>query len=141
MRCSEVCSLPWDAINLDEGTITIERKKAGNSSTHSFDRDELRDLRKLHKARSGPFVFESERGGPVSHDVLVRIVKEASVLANIPEYLAHPHALRHAAGYYLANQGGHELRVIQDYLGHKTPAMAAHYSALAPGKLASVRVR
>src|SRR5690242_13136827 len=79
MRCSEVCNLRWDAINLDEGTIYIKRRKFGKDSVHTMDRDELRDLRRLHKDRSGPFVFESERGGAaVSHDVLVRVVKEAS---------------------------------------------------------------
>ncbi len=32
----------------------------------------------------------------------------------------HPHTLRHSSGYYLANKG-HDLRLIQDYLGHRDP--------------------
>jgi integrase len=66
-------TLRWDAINLDEATIYVRRQKMGKDSTHSFDRDEVRDLRKLHKDRTGPWVFESERGGHVSMDTLARV--------------------------------------------------------------------
>ena len=38
-------------------------------------RDELAALRKLHKDRTGPWVFESERGGHVSMDTLARVIK------------------------------------------------------------------
>lgn len=140
MRASEVCALRWDHINLDEGTLYVRRRKMGKDSTHSFDRDELRDLRKLHKDRSGPFVFESERGGHASVDTLARIIKEAGELAKLPENLAHPHALRHAAGYFLINNGV-DVRLVQEHLGHKTPQMTMHYTAVSPTRLASVRVR
>jgi len=139
MRASEVCTLRWDAINLDEGTIYVRRQKMGKDSTHSFDRDEVRDLRKLHKDRTGPWVFESERGGHVSMDTLARVIKEAAALAKIPENLAHPHALRHAAGYFLIN-AEHDVRLVQDFLGHKSAAMTMHYTAVAPARLAAVRV-
>ena len=87
-------------INLEVGTI-YGRAKIGKDSTYSFDRDELRDLRKLHKNRTARWVFESERGGHMSMDTPARVIKEAAELAQIPENLAHPHALRHAAGYFL----------------------------------------
>jgi site-specific recombinase XerD len=48
--------------------------------------------------------------------------------------------LRHAAGYGLINDGV-DLRLVQDFLGHKDIKMTAHYTALAPGRLAAVRVR
>jgi integrase len=141
MRASEVCTLRWDAINLDEGTLYVRRRKMGKDSSHSMDRDELSALRKLHKDRTGPWVFESERGGPCSVDTLARVIKEAAVLAKVPENLAHPHALRHAAGYFLVNSGQHDIRLVQDFLGHKTPAMTMHYTAVSPARLAAVRVR
>ena len=52
----------------------------------------------------------------------------------------HPHALRHAAGYFLINNNG-DVRLVQEHLGHKTPAMTMHYTAVAPARLAAVRVR
>ena len=68
-----------------------------------------------------------QRGGHVSMDTLARVIKEAAGLAKIPENLAHPHVLRHAAGYFLINTE-HDVRLVQDFLGHRTPAMTAHYT-------------
>ena len=42
----------------------------------------------------------------------------------------HPHTLRHSCGYHLANQG-HDLRLIQDYLGHRDPRHTVHYTRTA----------
>jgi fatty-acyl-CoA synthase len=42
----------------------------------------------------------------------------------------HPHMLRHACGFYLANQG-YDLRLIQDYLGHRDPKHTVHYTRTA----------
>jgi type 1 fimbriae regulatory protein FimB/type 1 fimbriae regulatory protein FimE len=64
LRASEACELRWDHLNLDEGTITVRRRKMGKDSTHTMDRDELRDLRKLRRDTNNPYVFTSERGGP-----------------------------------------------------------------------------
>jgi type 1 fimbriae regulatory protein FimB/type 1 fimbriae regulatory protein FimE len=139
LRASEAVNMRWDHINLDDGTIHIRRRKMGNHSTHTMDRDERRDLRTMFKSRSGAFVFESERGGPLSHDMLTRIVREAGELAKLPVPV-HPHMLRHAAGYMLINDGV-DLRLVQDFLGHKDIKMTAHYTALVPGRLAAVRVR
>ena len=38
--------------------------------------------------------------------------------------------LRHSCGYYLANSG-QDLRLIQDYLGHRDVNHTAHYTKLA----------
>jgi Phage integrase family len=44
---------------------------------------------------------------------------------------AHPHMLRHACGYALANKG-HDTRAIQGWLGHRSITSTAVYTALAP---------
>jgi type 1 fimbriae regulatory protein FimB len=74
LRASEACDLRWDHLNLDEGTITVRRRKMGKDSTHSMDRDELRDLRKLWRETNSPYVFTTERGGPLSVRVLQYVV-------------------------------------------------------------------
>lgn len=43
----------------------------------------------------------------------------------------HPHMLRHAAGYKLANDG-HDTRAIQQYLGHRNITDTVRYTELAP---------
>lgn len=87
----------WGHIDLDGGAIYVTRAMNGNASTHSMDADEVRDLRKLRKETAGAFVFETERGGPLSVDTLQYIVPEAGLAARI-EVPCHPHMLRHAAG-------------------------------------------
>jgi integrase len=140
LRASEACDLKWDHLNLDEGTILVRRKKMGKDSTHSMDRDELRDLRKLRRETNSPYVFSTERGGPLSVRTLQYIVAEAGKIASLPEELSHPHALRHAAGYSLINNDV-DVRLVQEFLGHKTPAMTMHYTAVSPKRLAALRVR
>lgn len=139
MRACEAVSLRWSALNLDAGIIHVARVKGSNASTHSMDRDELRDLRKLRKDSTSPYVFVTERGGPLSCDALQYIVKLAGKAARL-DIDAHPHMLRHAAGYMLANEGN-DTRLIQDYLGHKDIRHTAVYTAIAPKRLAALRVR
>jgi integrase len=140
MRASEVTGLRWEDTDLDRGTLFIRRKKGGNSSTHTMDRDEIRDFRKLQKdAGTSLFVFRTERGGPLSVAGLEYIVRQAGILAGMPMPV-HPHMLRHAAGYFLINNDV-DVRLVQDFLGHKSITTTAHYTALAPGRLANLRVR
>jgi site-specific recombinase XerD len=42
----------------------------------------------------------------------------------------HPHMLRHGCGYHLANKG-HDTRLIQDYLGHRSADHTARYTRTA----------
>jgi integrase len=67
------------------------------------------------------------------------LVREAGRLAKL-DVEAHPHMLRHAAGYMLANEGT-DTRLIQDFLGHRDIRHTAHYTAISPKRLAAVRVR
>jgi type 1 fimbriae regulatory protein FimB/type 1 fimbriae regulatory protein FimE len=45
----------------------------------------------------------------------------------------HPHMLRHACGFKLANDG-HDTRSLQHYLGHKNIAHTVRYTELAPDR-------
>jgi integrase len=46
-------------------------------------------------------------------------------------FKAHPHMLRHACGYALANRG-HDTRALQAYLGHKNIQHTVRYAELSP---------
>jgi type 1 fimbriae regulatory protein FimB len=139
LRASEAVGMRWSHVDLEQGVIHIARVKGSNDSTHSLDRDELRDLRKLRQQVTGLYVFETERGGAPSVDALQYIVREAGRAARLDAEV-HPHMLRHAAGYALANEGV-DTRLIQDFLGHADIRHTAHYTALSPRRLAAVRVR
>ena len=139
LRASEAVGMRWSQVDLEQGVIHIARVKGSNDSTHSLDRDELRDLRKLRQEVSGLYLFETERGGPLSVDALQYIVREAGKVAKL-DVEVHPHMLRHATGYSLANEGT-DTRLIQAFLGHADIRHTAHYTALSPKRLAAVRVR
>ena len=46
-------------------------------------------------------------------------------------FKAHPHMLRHACGFALANKG-HDTRALQAYLGHKNIQHTVRYTELSP---------
>jgi type 1 fimbriae regulatory protein FimB len=59
--------------------------------------------------------FISERRGPLSRKTAWVMIRHYGELAGLPVD-AHPHMLRHACGFALADQGA-DTRLIQDYLG------------------------
>jgi type 1 fimbriae regulatory protein FimB/type 1 fimbriae regulatory protein FimE len=133
-RVSEVIVLRWAQIDLKLGLMHVNRLKGGVPSTHPISARESRALHSLKKANQGnsPFVFLSERGGPMArrsvHDVVAAAGRKAEI-----EFPVHPHQLRHACGYYLA-LNGQDTRAIQAYLGHRSIEHTVRYTALAPDR-------
>ena len=133
LRASELCGLEWSQVDFDGATLHVRRVKNGKPATHPIRGDEMRALRKLQReAPKSPFVFVSERGTPFSPDGFNWLVKRAGQKAGLP-FQAHAHMLRHSAGYKLAGDG-HDMRAIQDYLGHKQIQHTVRYTQLAPGR-------
>ena len=114
------------------GTIYIRRAKSGTPATHPLLGDELRALRALRRQSKSPYIFVSERGAPFSVIGFRVLVRRAGVPAGLP-FLVHPHQLRHACGYALANKGT-DTRTLQAYLGHKNIQHTVRYTELAPGR-------
>jgi integrase len=131
LRVSELVSLRWDAVDLKAGLLHVRRLKNGTPSTHPLRGPELRALRRLHRERPdhAGYVFTSERGGPMTADNVRKMVTRAGELAGL-SFPIHPHMLRHACGFKLANDG-HDTRAIQHYLGHKNIQHTVPYTRLA----------
>jgi integrase len=133
LRAAEVCDLRWDQVDFSGAVLHVRRVKNGTPSTHPIQGDELRALRRLQReSPSSPFVFVSERGSPFTTAGLARMIERAAAGAGL-ELKAHPHMLRHACGYALANKG-HDTRAIQGWLGHRSITSTAIYTALAPNR-------
>ena len=134
LRAAELVDLRWDQIDFDQATLAVRRVKKGTPSTHPIRGDELRALRRLHREQEprSPFVFTSERGAPFTTAGFARMVERAGVAAKLG-FKAHPHMLRHATGYALAN-AGHDTRALQAWLGHKNIQHTVRYTELAPGR-------
>ena len=92
--------------------------------------DELRALKRYLALRedSLPWLFVSERGQPLTRQTVNYLVGSAADRAGLP--WVHPHMLRHSCGFALAKKG-YDLRLIQDYLGHRDPRHTAHYTRTA----------
>ena len=132
LRASELCGLQWSDIEFETGTLHLRRAKGGTTATHPLLGDELRALRALKREAKSPFVFVSERGAPFSPAGFAKLVERAGVEAKLP-FAIHPHMLRHACGFALANRGT-DTRTLQAYLGHRSIQSTVRYTELAPGR-------
>lgn len=133
LRVSELVSLRWDQIDLAKGLLHVNRVKNGSPSTHPVRGPELRALRRLQREYPDcSYVFTGERKGPLTTSTVRKIVARAGREAGIA-FPVHPHMLRHAAGYKLANDG-QDTRAIQHYLGHKNITHTVRYTELSPDR-------
>ena len=94
--------------------------------------DEMRALRKLQREQDpkSPFVFPAS--GVAVHDgrLCPHVARCVEAMLGFP---AHPHMLRHACGFALANKG-HDTRALQAYLGHRNIQHTVRYTELSPGR-------
>ncbi len=134
LRVNEVVSLTWGDIDFNTGSIHINRLKKGVSGRHPLRKPELISLHKLKKEDSGssPYLFNSQQGISISARAVGLMVAKAGKIAAL-KISVHPHMLRHACGYYLANKGV-DTRAIAEYLGHRSLDHTYRYTAIAPGR-------
>ena len=131
LRVAEAVALRWDAVNLRTGLLHVHRIKNGEPAVHPLRGPELRALRQLRRHyRDTPYLFVSERGGPLTARAVRHMVLRAGEAAGLT-FPIHPHMLRHACGFYLANKGI-DTRAIQQYLGHRNIQHTVRYTALTP---------
>ena len=127
LRPVELVSLRWDAVDFAHGQIHVSRAKNGSPSVHPLSGVELRALRGLKREQDplSPFVFTSERGSPFTTAGWRKMVARLGVAAKL-SFKAHPHMLRHACGFQLANKGT-DTRTLQAYLGHRNIQHTVRY--------------
>ena len=132
LRASELVDLRWEQVDFKTATLHVRRVKKGTPSTHPIMGDELRALRRLQRGQEpkSSFVFTSERGAPFTTAGFARMIERAGSEAKFG-FKAHPHMLRHACGYALANKG-HDTRALQAYLGHRNIQHTVRYTELSP---------
>ncbi len=119
-RASELVNLKWQDVILQSQQIAVKRLKNGNNTQQPIAcKRELMLFKRIHKAIGKPtsgFVFLNERGHPVSTDGFRKMFGKFSMMATGIRW--NPHALRHACGTELINQG-HDIRLVQSLLGHR----------------------
>ena len=139
LRASELVNLRVSDLDLATGTIYCRRAKGSRSSLHPMKPDEVAALENVltrHDPHASDYVFPSERAERMTRSAFWRVVSQAGDRAGLP-VKAYAHQLRHAYGYYLANKGC-DVRLIQDYLGHKQIQNTVRYTTLNPARFAGL---
>ncbi|MBK1832683.1 tyrosine recombinase XerC [Roseibacillus ishigakijimensis] len=136
LRLSELCGVRMEHFDDEEGLLRVTGKgsktrlvpiggRALQAIAH-YLRDERPNLVKSGKTSS--HLFLSVRGGPLSPDRVRQIVKQRAREANLPQNI-YPHLLRHSFATHLL-EGGADLRVIQELLGHADISTTQIYTHL-----------
>jgi integrase len=129
LRAKEVVELEWDQVDFAHSTLSVRRAKGGKPSAHPLQGDTMRALRKLRKDNPyGKFVFVSEREDPFTEAGFAKMIERLGRKAAFA-FKVHPHMLRHACGYKLANDGK-DTRSLADYLGHRNMQNTMRYTEL-----------
>lgn len=129
LRVSELVSLRWEQVDLRQGLLHVTRRKRGTASTHPLRGPEIRALRRLQRDYPDTlYVFITERRGPMTTSTVRKLVARAGQEAGLP-FPVHPHMLRHACGFKLANDG-QDTRALQHYLGHRNIQHTVRYTEL-----------
>ena len=132
LRVSELVAMRWDMLDLKRGTFHVVRRKNGRPSVHLIRGDEIRALRRDERLQpvGSPYVFVSERKAPLTVDAFRKLFTRIGQAAEFP-FPVHPHMLRHACGFKLANDGA-DTRALQDWLGHQNIQHTVRYTELTP---------
>lgn len=143
LRLSELCKLRLESIDPDEGFIRVTGKgnktrivRIGRKALEALQVYLAKERASLVGKRTSSHAFLSIRGGPLSPDRVRQIVKERAALAGIEQNI-YPHLLRHSFATHLL-EGGADLRVIQELLGHADISTTQIYTHVDGARLKSI---
>ncbi len=123
LRLSELCKARLETLDFDEGFLRVTGKggktrivRVGRKALVAISDYLAHERPDLVTKKTSSHVFLSVRGGALSPDRVRQIVKERAKSAGIDQNV-YPHLLRHSFATHLL-EGGADLRVIQELLGH-----------------------
>ena len=137
LRVSEACRLKLSQVDIESRVLHVQRLKKGLSTTHPLRADEIRVIKTwlTERKRMNPedvAFFISERRKALSRKTVWVAIGNYGKKAGLA-LSPHPHMLRHACGFALADQGA-DTRLIQDYLGHRNIQHTVMYTATNPAR-------
>ena len=139
LRISEALDLTGDALPLsDTLRVTGKRSKVRIVPLLPEVRAAIDHYIDLcpHVMEPGEPIFRGKRGGPLSPNMIRRVVQQARTKLGIADTTT-PHALRHSFATHLL-AGGADLRSLQELLGHASLSSTQVYTAVDAAHLLDV---
>jgi integrase/recombinase XerD len=148
-RISEAVGLAVDDLDLsDDATVTLHGKggrtrlvplgRYARAALEAYLVQARPEL--VAKGRGTPAVFLNARGGPLSRQSAWTILHRAAAAAGLPVTGPHavsPHTLRHSYATHLLD-GGADVRVVQELLGHASVTTTQVYTLVTVDRLREV---
>ncbi|MGH2787967.1 MAG: site-specific tyrosine recombinase XerD [Actinomycetota bacterium] len=146
LRISELVGLDIDDVDLDEGSLLVRAGKGSKARRVPLGRaaraalgDYLAVSRRelaSKSGRAGAAVFLNARGGRLSRQGCWKILKGYARRAHLADRVS-PHTLRHSFATHMLD-GGADIRVVQELLGHASLATTQVYTLVSDSRLREV---
>ncbi len=143
-RISEAVGLDVDDVDLTERSVLLRGKggkqrrvplgRAAVTAVHAYLQDGRPEL--VGRGQGGPAVYLNSRGGRLSRQSAWAVLRAAAEHAGLGSDIS-PHTLRHSFATHLLD-GGADVRVVQELLGHASVATTQIYTLVTVERLREV---
>lgn len=134
LRLSEMCQLPWSAINWEAGSVRIDDGKGHVDRVVYYTSDVEHALRQWQRLNGGgreylfPSRLQRKKGQPLSPRLIQVLMTKYCQQAQVSTHYS-PHCLRHSFATQLLNAGA-SLEVVQELMGHRHISETLRYTQL-----------
>ena len=130
LRVSELVGINLEDIDMDEGFVKV-MGKGGNARFSPMGQTTVDVLKRYIKQRPNcatNALFINQNNTRISTRTVQNVVKKRALQVGV-SINVHPHMLRHAAATHFL-QSSHDLRTVQEFLGHKSIKSTQVYTHL-----------
>ena len=130
LRVSELVGINLEDIDMNEGFVKVMGKgnKARFSPMGQTTIDVLKSYIKQRPNCNSDALFINQKNTRISTRTVQNVVKKRALQVGV-SINVHPHLLRHAAATHFL-QSSHDLRTVQEFLGHKSIKSTQVYTHL-----------
>ena len=130
LRVSELVGINFEDIDMDEGFVKV-MGKGGKARFSPMGQTTIDVLKRYIKQRPNCVtnaLFINQNNTRISTRTVQNVVKKRALQVGVTINV-HPHMLRHAAATHFL-QSSHDLRTVQEFLGHKSIKSTQVYTHL-----------